>query len=464
MIERTPAFTYIAPSLDHDPFDLRPRYMSPEGQPIHIEAAGSMFSLSRLAAGFSTAALRAEVVPESPWVGVTRLRPGPPVSDGSSDATEIVERFDRAVENAIGDASAVAVTVSGGMDSAAVLVAADRACRRSARRLIPVCLDTPDDHGGQPAAMAAAILDAICVTAPLLVVSPDLGRWPEPAWSPHGPRCDSEPRYHFGVAATAAEAGADVLLHGTGADELVTSPSFLAAELLRHHGFAAARSYLKDRGYSEAEQFIAVLCGRMQNPRTANWYWSMRWPGRAPGHGTATLTAAARAATDQWAASHREESLRVAIDQRATWAQATALHMLFPRDLLLAATDLPERFPFLEPDFARYTYHIPLHRRHRTTGESGYQNSKALVMELLPPQLHSLVPSWRLRGIESYKQYWNAMAPDASTGVDLGLVQPDWSDRCGDAFDRAMVLSVEAWLRGALGVGGTPLLDIAESP
>ena len=450
-------FAYCKSTADLDPFDFHPHYENGREQRCDADLSTSRFSIARLAAGFASAALRAEVLPQSPWVNATRLRAMPPISNGQSDPDEIVTQFDQAVKKTIGDANTVAVTLSGGMDSAAVLAAAKRICSKDGRRLIAICLNSPDDQGNRPAKAAAKIMCALGISEPLIVVEPNPNRWPEPAWNRPGPRCDSEPRYHFAIAASVAEAGAEVLLHGNGADELLTSPAFLAPTLLRQYGIKTARQYLQDRSYNELEQLLAVCCG-MKGRRVANLYWALRWPNRAHGRGTTVLSAKARQAANVWTDAYKSESLRVAIELKATWAQASALHALFPRDLLAPATELPEKFPFLEPDFVRYAYHIKLDRRHRCAWESGYLNSKALVMDLIP-NLHTLVPRLRLRGLDAYSNYWNAMASDASTSLELGLVLPDWENRCADVFDRAIVLSTEAWLRGALEAGAIPQFD-----
>lgn len=271
------SFAYIEPGPTDDPFDLAPCYQTTDGKLLDLPVASS-FSVARLAAGFATGGLRREVWAVPPWSAVTRLRIMPSFPRSDFTAEEFPARFEEAVAAEIGSAGRVAVTVSGGMDSAAVLATAARVCRRSDRELVAVVLGIPDDTGGSPAVMAQALIEALGVDVPILVVNAEPGQWPEPVWCPHGPRFDAWPRYRRGIAETAGAHGAEVLLHGTGADELLTTPRHLASYLVRHKGLRAARVYLKQHDEPVVEQLVPAWAGRIGRRWQAEWYWSLTWP------------------------------------------------------------------------------------------------------------------------------------------------------------------------------------------
>lgn len=449
-------FFYEEPGVGDDPFDFTPRYRGPGSSG---DAVGREFGVARLAAGFAAAGLRREVWPVPPWVGLRRRRVLPPLPKGTNDPAEFSDRLGHAVAMAIGDADTVGVTVSGGVDSAALLWLAARWCRAHDRRLVVVTLDLRDDHGGSPAVAARRIVDVLGLDVDVLVVDADPHRWPEPPWCWHGPRFDAWPRYRSGIAETAASANAKVLLHGTGADELLTAPAHLLGAVVRDRGVAAGRDYLRQcrelRGESEFDHVLSVLMGRLRGSRTAGVYWALTWPGLAQDEGPPTLTPAGRDVAVAWAREHRQESLHACVAQRATWAQGAALHALFPRDLLTPAGGIAERFPLLDHDFARYAYHLPLVSRLGHHHVSAYLNHKHLLAQLLPGPVAAVLPPKRLRAYTSYARYWSAMPADTSLAIEAGLVTPDWEDRCRDAFDRAIVLSVETWMRGALATGAT---------
>lgn len=453
------AFKYVTSSGDEDAFDLTPRYARTDGTPVAEPDFDEFrtYDPARLAAGFARAGLRSEVWPAPPWTRLARRRIFPPAPQGISDAAEFEARFTRSVESAIGSAKAVAITVSGGLDSAVVLQTAAKWCRANDRRLMAVSLDIVDDDGGSPAAGARRLIDALGVDAELHVVAAQPERWPEPQWCWHGPRFDAWPRYRRGIAETAQEAGAEVLLHGTGADELLTAPPHLLGPLIRARGWRAGRAYLRERrswGVTEVEQVLPLMLPGLRTARRRQAYWQLTWPRLVEDAGPQTLTPRMRAFAMRSIEAHRVESLRASLNSgRLSWAQAAAMHTMFPRDLLTPAGTIPEQFPFLDKDFAAYAYHIPLTERFGTRFRTAYLNSKTLIADLLPPEAIAVLPEWRLRAYTAYQQYWSQQPDDAAAAIDCGLVVPEWSARCRDAFDRALVLSAQAWLIGAAAHG-----------
>lgn len=453
------AFRYVAPGPGDDAFDLTPRYSSDDGTLVGEPDLHKFrtYDPARLAAGFARAGLRSEVWPVPPWAGLVRHRVIPPAPQDTSDVAEFAFRFTRSVGSAVGSAATVAITVSGGLDSAVVLQTAAKWCRANDRRLIAVTLDIIDDDGGSPASGAQRLIDALGIQAELHVVAAEPRRWPEPQWCWHGPRFDAWPRYRRGITETAQAAGAEVLLHGTGADELLTVPPHLLGPLVRARGWKAGRSYLQERrrwGVTEVEQLLPFMLPGLQTARRRRAYWQLTWPGLVLDAGPQTLTSEMRALAARCAEAHRVEALRATIGPgQLSWAQAAAMHTMFPRDLLTPAGDIPERFPFLDKDFAAYAYHIPLAARFGTRHRTAYLNSKTLVADLLPPEAIAVLPQWRLRAYTAYQRYWSQQPDDATEAIDCGLVDPDWSSRCHDAFDRALVLSLQAWLIGATAYG-----------
>ena len=100
------------------------------GRPLRISAA-------KLALFLSPVAVMRDALPETPWADISRVqptRPGRPARP--TDPAELRDRFQAAVERQCGSAHTVAVSLSGGMDSLAVLTALARgpAARERRRR------------------------------------------------------------------------------------------------------------------------------------------------------------------------------------------------------------------------------------------------------------------------------------------------------------------------------------------
>lgn len=403
-----------------------------------------------LAAGFTRVGLRNETWLKSPWIGVNRVRPPLPVRSDRSDASEVSMMFAASIERAIGNSSVVGVTVSGGADSAAVLAAAASACRRDGRRLVAVTLDIVCDDGYSSWRRAQQLVKLLAPSANHVRVKPDASRWPMPAWSIHGPRFDAWPRLRFGLTAEAEAAGVEVLLHGTGADELISVPPYLSPNIARRFGVAALPRYLRclrALGWSDFGE-LAGLTARME--RTAELHWYLTWPQLARDPVPGPLTRAALDCARHSAAERAREVKAYVANNRPNWADAAAITALQPRDLSPPAGRVREVAPFLDRRFAEYVLGIPLVDRFDPSAPNEYAASKRLVWRLLPDDAVRLLPRERVSAYAAYERYWAQEFQLAPNLIQLGIIRPTWSAECRDAFERAIILSTETWLAEAL--------------
>jgi asparagine synthetase B (glutamine-hydrolysing) len=453
-----PEFRYQPSGNRLAPFDLRPRYRDVAGREAPVPGTGRV-DLAALATWFTVPALTRDLFPVSPWPAVRRWRATPPRPDGRTDPAELRDRLDDAVERVLGDREQVAVATSGGLDSAALLAVAARLCRRSGRRLTAMTMDIPDDRGRRPRAVVDRLLEFLGTPARHLVVGPAVTAWPEPDWCPHGPRFDGFPRLHRGMAELARGAGAEILLHGSGADQVLETPAYLAGGLLRSGRLADARAYWRDAGGGEevpVRELAAPVAGGLHRSTSAGLYWATAWPRLLADPGSPLLADAPGEAGARWAGTFREEAARVASRTRASWAEALVMHRTFPLDVVVPATDLPEAAPYLDPAFALYAYHLPLAARYSAGQPSAYLRRKHLVAALLPEGVDSVVPPYRQRAYAAYERYWRTALVEPALSRELGLLRPDWRRRCRDAFDLATVGAVETWLRQATERGAVP--------
>jgi asparagine synthetase B (glutamine-hydrolysing) len=433
-----PRFSYERPAAPGDPFD-------PGVPTLDAARLTDTFSLSRLAVYFGLPAISRDLHPASAWTGVQWPRGAPPVSTGGSDPDELPDRLDDAIRRMVGDHECVAVALSGGLDSVALVERTARICRRQQRRLITVTMAVTDDLGRRPATIAARALEFLRVDAEHIVIEASPSRHPEPAWSIRGPRFDAWPRYHAAMVSACEERGAGVLLHGTGADQLLQTVPF-------------ARGDAREPGADARQPAVirALSAGRIRTSVQARLYWASVWPGFAADRGAPVLASRWEPALMRWLADFQEEHLAPVVRGRATWAQAALMHRVFPFDRLASAGSLPELAPFQDPAFARYAYDLPMRSRFGARHPNAYLRSKALVADLLPAGVEAVLAPERQRCYQAYQQYWKAVATDAPLLVELGLVHADWRRRCRDSFDLAMVMNVEAWVGHAMAGGATP--------
>ncbi|MGI8450463.1 MAG: asparagine synthase-related protein [Streptosporangiaceae bacterium] len=414
------------------------------------------YSLAKLAAYFTGPAMYRDFRPDCPWAGIRLLRAPPPEPGGGSTGA-FRDAFGSAVRDAMDDHPSVAVAFSGGMDSAAVLYTAWRVCQQEGRRLVAVTLAEDDDEGRRTQDVARSVAGALAIGCELAVVDDQAARWPEPAWTPLGPRFDAEPRLHRALAETARGAGAGVLLHGHGADQMLRSPRFMTGELMAARRPAAAARYAADRRASRelGAEGAALAARAMRAAPGATAYLTFARKDLAE-PASPVLTAAAAAAARQWLAG-TVTSLRADHARRGrSWATAGAVDALFPIDALDPSTELPEPAPFLAPPVAASAWRIRLTKRYGETLPTPYFRAKSLVLGLMPGQVQQALVGHRQRGYLAYSRYWQAAGTQAPRLEALGLVRPGWLAHCRSAFDAAMVHACENWVTGAEERGAEP--------
>ena len=265
-----------------------PIYISSDGRigpdPLALAGEYPRFSLSKLALYFATPALVGEFLPDCPWAGVSRLRPYVPWPPPSVKATgdDVRQQFQQSVASCIGDASIIAVAISGGLDSSAVLFHAYEICQREKRQVLALTIDLMDDQGQTCAQGVRQLIDALGISCELLVLREDAFSEKHP-WHPSGPRNDAMPQLNRALADKAAMAGAEVLLTGDGADELLGTVRYLLPHFVRAKRWSDARSYLHDLlisggGRRLTTEMISLTTSWLPPNWRTSLYWATNWP------------------------------------------------------------------------------------------------------------------------------------------------------------------------------------------
>jgi asparagine synthetase B (glutamine-hydrolysing) len=410
------------------------------------------FSLAKLAAYFTWPALRLDLRPDVPWNAVSRVQPAQ-ARAGTSDAAEFRDRFDASVRACAGSAGKIAVAFDGGADSAAVLIAAARLCATEGRELMAVTVDLSDGTGRRAAALATVVIDRLRLRCEQVRVRPEPTKWGEPDWHPVGPCLDATPRYHRAVSELAHRGGAQVLLHGTGADQLLRAPSYLAPDLIRSGRLAEAGQYLAGRWKldhrSPIAELMPLMVPRLRTVSTARLYHVLSCPYPPGQQVSGVLAGPWPEAARNWLSELERASLRQHLQRRWSWSRAACWEQMFPADRLVPATDLPEHSPFRQPDFVAYGLGLPPPARFSGTGPTPQRREKYLVLRLLPAEIRNVLPPGTLPGYRGFEAYWKTVGGDAPLLRELGLVPADWRRRCRDAFDLRMVSACETWVRQA---------------
>jgi Asparagine synthase len=419
-----------------------------------LTAAGPdpLVDLRGLARLFVTPVLFGEFAPSSFWCGVDLDWPRPPAYP--DDRIPLVDRFADTVARLCSDADTVAVSVSGGLDSLAVLWHVLQL--NPTRRVLAYTVDLVDDADGSAAELVVRILRNLDLTrrVELAVVSPRDCQ-AQPAWSPHGPRMDALPHVNASIANLAADAGAGVLLSGNGADELMAVPRYAAVDVCSAVGPRAALRYLADMAtaaYGVAGELAAIAARLIPARQRARAYVAATWPDWC--RPTASPVVQSRWHDDSlaWARAWVDTVLDAHAAAGRTWAQCDAVDAWWPRAYLPAAGPIPEASPFCDENFVGAARSLPLGRRYNPSADSTYHRVKGGVTDLFPSRIRPALPRT--------KRYYATALQKAFTddirapiAAEIGLIDPSALAMTTDTATRMMAAAVETWLAGAVNAG-----------
>lgn len=438
-------------------------YISDDGQrghdPLALAGERPTFSLSKLALYLSTPAVIGEFLPDCPWQGVTRVRSSvawPLVTE--SNAEDIIEQFQHSIVACVGDASTIAVALSGGLDSTAVLYHASKVCQD--RRLIAITSDLQDDHGVSCASVAQRLVENLSVPCELHVLestSEAYRRFPEAEWNAHGPRNDAMPRFNRAMADVAEASSADILLTGSGADELLGAVRYLLPPLFRSRRLQDTLSYLRDifqgGGIRRVEtELLALAASRLPAHFASQVYWATNWPELCLFQASSLLAEQFQSEVEEWSRAWVRDILALHTEKHSSWAVADAWDALFPLDILPQAGLIPERDPFLHPAFLGYAMALPLEERYSARFQQAYHRRKALVLHLYPQEAHAVLPRAKQLFSQAFERYQKQM-PSTDRCVKYGLLREDQLSMCRDTALLGMVSALEQWISGAEKIG-----------
>lgn len=377
----------------------------------------------------------------------------PPVTPVPADRP-LREVFADTVAELCADAPTVGVSLSGGLDSLAVLVHV--LALRPRRRVVAFVADLMDDNGDQTADVVQQLLAVLGMAdrVELVAVDPADCHTP-PSWSAYGPRPDALPLVNATVARLAEQAGVEVLLSGDGADELLAAPRYATGQLYRQAGFRSARRYLGDvarTGPGVLGECAAVLADRLPAAARMRMYWGASWPEWTTPAVSPVLAAAWREEARDWAVRWVEATVRGHIAERRSWAEADAADAWWPRTFRPPVGSVREVSPFVHEEFVAAALALPLTARYDPRGVTIYHRMKGRVLGLFPPGCRARLPT-RKRTYRAALAAAYAGACVAPVAVAIGLLDPDALAGRIDIATRMMVGCAEAWLAGAAEAG-----------
>lgn len=410
-------------------------------------------SKRKLALWFAWPAMAGEFGPTHPFVDGRDMVLESPWPHPDHSVYDLREEFSRSIRRAIGDSEGIAVEVSGGLDSLAVLTAVLKEAGAD-RRVMAVTIDMTDDRGRSNVPIVQRLIGALghnceLLTAPLSQV-PD----GEPEWQPEGPRLEALPEANRVTVEIAHAAGAEVILTGDGADELFGSTQFLTPDILRSGRLPRLLDYWRDHPGEHHRaaklESMAVMAKFMNRRRRSMAYLACSWPDlcRRASHGF--LTDDYRALADEWTTSWVRTLVDLHERYHSSFAVMEAWSGLFPHQRLRTAGLLRKEDPFLDDEFVRRAIRLPLSRRYDPGHPHSYWRGKSQVIKLLPEGLLPFLPTGKQIFSKAILGRIGSQEVEPVNLIDAGLIRRKFDSSELDPIITARIIEVEQWLTGAL--------------
>lgn len=412
-------------------------------------------SANQLALWLSWPAILGEFGP-SPLLGD---HPGPPsASDHLDDTRPVADLrgpFRESVQDSMGEHEHVGISVSGGLDSFAVLIEAARTATKDGRHVIAVMAEMTDDAGNSNVPVVRRLLAApelrdieLHITA--LEDSPA----GEPDWHPEGPNLDALPSVNRSLMEKARDNGATVVMGGNGADELLGTVRYMFGAFTSARNWPAFRSYWSDTIGNDRKAFLSeslALATRLL-PRTwrSRLYFATEWPELSVLKVPEVVSPRHRKHVAAWSAQWISETLATLTTRHQSWAQMAAWEAVFPLHILPGPGPIPLRHPFLTPAFVATAQRLPLTRRYDPTLPHPYWRQKAAVISLIPETMRRALPTAKQTFRNDLASRFMINKSDAATLIGCGVVDKKAWAATSDASLVNRVNALEAWVREAV--------------
>ena len=372
--------------------------------------------------------------------------------------TDLRQPFHESVRACMADHAVVGVSVSGGLDSLAVLIEAARIAEQDGRRVVATIAEMTDDAGlSNVPTVQRLVTVADLRNVELHISATTDSPVSDLAWCDEGPGLDALPLANLRLAEIAADHGATVMLGGNGADELLGAVRYLFDSFIRSGDVRAFQSYWSDTIGTYRDAYKAELLAMMSRllpPKCRAFsYFASEWPelSRSPVPdilGTEHRTHVSARSAD-WVASSIGHHAR----NHASWATMAAWDAVFPLHILSGSGPIPLVHPFLTPQFVAAAQRSPLTRRYDPQFPHAYWRQKAQVLALIPEYVRVALPIAKQTYRAELSSRYLTDKIDAFILAALGVVDKETWEQTTDELLINRVNKLELWIRAAIARG-----------
>jgi asparagine synthase (glutamine-hydrolysing) len=353
------------------------------------------------------------------------------------------------------DHEIVAVSVSGGLDSFAVLLQAARIADEDGRKVVATIAEMIDDAGYSNVVIAQRLITSANLrNVELHVSATDELPEAEPAWHVEGPALDALPLANLRLAEIAYDHGATIMLGGNGADELLGAVRYLFGSFICSGDGRAFQSYWSDTvgvEWSACKTELLTMPSRLLPKKwRALGYFAAEWPELSRSSVPDILSTEHHAHVSDWSASWVSSVINHHAHHHASWATMAAWDAVFPLHILSGTGPMPLIHPFLTPDFVAAAQQLTLTRRYDPQLPHAYWRQKAQVLALIPESIWGVLPIAKQTFRAELSSRYLADKLDAFILIALGILDPVSWEKTTDALLINRVNKLELWIRGAI--------------
>jgi len=303
------------------------------------------------------------------------------------------------IEGCISTHEVIGVSLSGGLDSLAVLTEACKIARTDDRKIIAITAEMTDDQGKSNVPIIERLLADFGLQSDLHVSSTDQLPRGTVNWDRAGPRLDALPTVNLALSELAADAGCTLLLGGNGADEVLGTGRYLFRNLILNRKWKDVLSYWHDTVQTDlsALKHELLALGSPILPKQLRMlaYLASSSPELCRPTPPEVVGRRYRKPVQAWTQSWLNGLVDHHVRSNTSWASMEAWDAVFPLHRLPSAGPIPLVHPFLEESFLRAVESIPLVSRYNSDLAFAYWRQKALIVDLFPAALRPRLPHFK---------------------------------------------------------------------
>lgn len=363
--------------------------------------------------------------------------------------------FNESVSDSMGDHECIGISLSGGLDSLAVLIEAARIADADHRKIVAVMAEMTDDAGRSNIPVVRRLLATTELrNIELHVIASEDTPIGSPEWHPGGPNLDALPSVNRRLSEKASDRGATVVLSGNGADELLGTVRYMFGTFMAARNWRALRSYWLDtiwkNRHALTTESVALAARLIPHAWRSRLYFAAEWPELCIPTVPDVVSANYADHVSSWSSGWIAETLERHATRHSSWAQMAAWDAVFPLHILPGPGPLPLRHPFLTPSFVAAAQRLPLAGRYDPTLPYPYWRQKAAVISLIPRSMRAHLPTAKQTFRTDLASRYLLGKSDASSLIGCGVLNGKAWAATEDASLVNRVNALELWINEAV--------------